>query len=249
MSTKIERGARIVGHTLESFLAEVQKIRGAFREAAKDCMRQAVVNCAASDFDKRHLGLEAGEPPYSFIGTAYIELMDRQYECQRTGLRNPFIDYAAEVSVFPVEGQLLAISYIENPVLRGLLVNQPWWQSFGYWDNVDPDEDVPEADWQERGRLWSLALPDGLTPAQAGYSVTILASTAGPHDMSDELLTPHLPTLEERVHRSVDWFRDVPLDLGLASGATREERRTAVARYIEPKLVQDLTIPMLRRRQ
>jgi hypothetical protein len=249
MSTKIYNGARIVGHTLESFLREMHQLRAVFLEAAKEAMRQAVVNVASSDFDKQTLGLEDTAPPRSYIGAAYIELMDRQFECQRTGQRNPFIDYQAEIVVFPVEGQLLAIPYIDNPTLRKLLANQPWWQDFGYWDNTDEEEGVSEADWKERGRLWSLALPEGLSPAKAGYTVTILASTDGQHDMSDEMLAPLLPTLDERVHRSVDWFRDVPLDLGLAADATRDERRQAVAQYIKPKLVQDLSIPMLRRRE
>jgi hypothetical protein len=249
MSTKIYNGARIVGHTLESFLVEVHRMRATFQEAAKDAMRQAVVNIASSDFDKQTLGLDDTAPPCSYIGAAYIELMDRQFECQRTGQRNPFIDYQAEIVVFPVEGQLLAIPYIDNPTLRTLLASQSWWQDFGYWDNTDEEEGVSEADWEERERLWSLAMPEGLPPAQAGYTVTILASSNGQHDMTDEMLAPLLPTLEERVHRSVDWFRDVPLDLGLAPNATRDERRQAVAQHIKPKLVQDLSIPLLRRRQ
>jgi hypothetical protein len=249
MSTKIYNGARVLGHTLESFLVEVHRMRPVFREAAQSCMRQAVVNIASSDFDRQTLGLDETAPPRSYIGAAYIELMDRQFECQRTGQRNPFIDHQSEVVVIPVEGQLLAIPYIDNPILRRLLVSQPWWQEFGYWDNTDEEEGVSEADWKERERLWSLALPDGLPPAQAGYTVTILASSSGQHDMTDEMLTPLLPTLEERVHRSVDWFRDAPLDLGLAPDASRDERRLAIAEYIKPRLVQNLTIPMLRRRQ
>jgi len=248
MSTKIYNGGKLVGHTLESFLVEAHRMRTLFLEAAQDCMRQAVINCASSDFDKRTLGLEDTAPPHSYIGAAYIELMDRQFECQRTGQRNPFIDYQAELVVFPVEGQLLAIPYIDNPVLRRLLATQPWWQDFGYWDNTDEEEGVSEAEWHERKRLWSLALPDGLTAAKAGYTVTILTSTDGQHDMTDEMLSPLLPTLEERVHRSIDWFRGVPLDLGIGPNATRDERRLAVAEYIKPRLVQDLSIPLLRRR-
>lgn len=30
----------------------------------------------------------------------------------------------------------------------------PWLEFFGYWNSTDPEEGVPEEEWEERGRVW-----------------------------------------------------------------------------------------------
>lgn len=45
---------------------------------------------------------------------------------------------------------------------------------FGYWNNVDQDEDCTEEQWKERESLWDEALKENSIPAISGFSKTIL---------------------------------------------------------------------------
>lgn len=51
------------------------------------------------------------------------------------------------------------------------------------------------------------------------------------------------------MHLAADWFsRQLPADLALPEGASRAQTRQALAEYVKPRLVQELSIPLLRRR-
>lgn len=254
MTIQIYGGCEIVGHTLESFLKHAQRIRPAMIEVARHAARSFVVNCATHNFDLHHLGLET-EKPRSFIGEAATTLMDRQDEVERTRRRDPMADFASDVVLFPVAAtksapaRLLATTFIEHPELYKAWTSQPFWRDFSYWDNSDGPDELPRREWTARKRMWAQIFPGRMPPSQVGFTLNLVRPIDAYHEMTDELLAPHLSTLHQRAHVLVDYFmKDIPAELALPPDATRAQKREALQPYLESRLVPALTIAQLRNR-
>ena len=86
--------------------------------------------------------------------------------------RIPFIDFEFYVTLIPFEGRVYGMVVTEQGEWQDLWRQQPFVEEFGYWDNVDPLEDVDEADWNERGRIWEaiLAVNPSAPPSMLGFS-------------------------------------------------------------------------------
>lgn len=260
MSTRIYTGCEIVGHTLESFLPLAQRLQPALAEIAQVASRQFVMRAAVYQFDRHHLGLAAAERPRSFIGQAFEDLLDRQNEVERTGRRDGCVDFAVDVTLFPIPrtraapARLLAMSFIEHPELRKCWTAQPFWRDFSYWDNTDEPDDLPRRVWSERKRLWKKVFPDSQPPSQRGYSLNLLRPGNAYHAMDDTALHPHLPTVEERAHVMVDFFaKEMPPEVVAALGdrlpsASRDDKREAIKTYLLTRLAPELTLDLLRGR-
>lgn len=260
MSTRIYTGCEIVGHTLETFLPLAQRLQPALAEIAQAASRQFVMNAASYQYDQHHLGLTDAPRPRSFIGNAFDDLLDRQNEVERTGRRDGCVDFAVDVTLFPIArtraapARLLAMSFIEHPELRKCWTAQPFWRDFSYWDNADEPDDLPRRAWSERKRLWKKVFPDAQPPSQRGYSLNLLRPANAFHAMDDVALHPHLPALEGRAHVMVDFFvKEMPPEVVAALGdrlasASREDKREAIKAYLLTRLVPELTLDMLRGR-
>lgn len=252
MSTRIYNGCEIAGHTLESFLKHAQRLRPAMAEVAQLALRQCVLRSAVARFDRHHLGL-APAPERSFLSDASHAVQERADEVERTGRRDPTVDFAAEVVLFPLAAtkvrpaRLLAMSFIEHPALRAHWESQPFWREFWYGDSGDTPDDVPKRAWAERRRLWARVFPDHRPPSQVGFTLNLLRPFDAMHRMTDELLAPLLPSLEERAHSLADcYMRDTPAAIALPPDATREQRRTAIEAYLRERLVPAPTLAQLR---
>jgi hypothetical protein len=72
-----------------------------------------------------------------------------------TPLRNPFdLESGWRVWIPPGKKFVLAKPYGEAPNHVKL---PSWVESYGYWDNVDPDEDVSDREWRQREKDWEIA--------------------------------------------------------------------------------------------
>ena len=184
MSVKLYEGALIDGHSLESFLPELRKLRGEFLAQADDIARRFVVRMAVNQWDRQCHGLKTGEDSlHAHVLTAQTTLMDRQLEVESSGKSDPSVDFSADVTLCPVKGKLLALPFIQHPGLRDIWQAQPWLQEYGYWDNTDPPDDVAEADWSQRASDWDEAFElysgHAWTAAQCGYSFRLLPVHGG----------------------------------------------------------------------
>jgi hypothetical protein len=205
MSTTIYDGCEIMGHTLESFLPLVRGLRETLVEAAAAIQRGFLVRQATDCFDRSQLNMlgESGERITDCLAHARRVLTARKEVVLNTRRRDRGVDFAFEVVLFPVEGRLLAIPFVEHPVLMAIWKSQPWVREFGYWTSADALDTVSESDWDERGRVWDVALSDGeLSPAQAGYTITVvgeLDTLLMEYEIDDGTLAMHIPSLEKRV--------------------------------------------------
>jgi hypothetical protein len=252
MSTRIYNGCEIAGHTLESFLKTAQRLRPAMAEVAQQAARQFVMRCAVAHFDRHHLSL-APALPRSFLSHATRRLQERQDEVERSGRRDPLVDFAAEVTLFPLAAtrarpaRLLAMSFIEHPDVRAHWENQPFWRDFWYGDSGDAPEDVSRRDWAERRRLWARVFPDHRPPSQVGFTLNLLRQVDIYHPMTDALLAPYMPSLDERARGLVDYFMDdTPAAIALPSDATRDVRRKAIHAYLLGQLAPAPDLAQLR---
>ncbi len=202
MSTKLFNGHEIVGHTLESFLPELFALQTELDLYAQNQANAFMTRIAVAQYDACTLGMspaKAANNNYLFEG--YKAFDERQSAMVKTRRRDPAVDFGFEVCVFPVESRLLALTFTEQRAFREIWAAKPWRRDFAFWDNVDADESVSEKDWEERGRLWSLALPSYQPPSHRGYSLTLVPENQVyllPDD--EQVLTPHIPALDARVN-------------------------------------------------
>ena len=76
--------------------------------------------------------------------------------------------YDSSFMVIPKDGYVLGYPYFSVMLKRALINQHPnldWWQAFlgcasfyeyGYWNNTDMPEDMPEKEWDERAEAWSV---------------------------------------------------------------------------------------------
>ena len=257
MSTKIYNGHEIVGHTLESFLAAVQAWRALFERKASDLARAFVVQHAVRSFDKIQLGLKQPTKP-DLLFTAQMALLDRQTEVIATKKRDTAVDFGMTVVLFPINSRLLAIPFIENRELAELWRKQAWWREFGYWNNTDRPDNVSDSQWDEREALWEKVLgPDCRSPAEKGYSVTVVAEHfGGMCHIPDESVTTYLPSLEQRakaiafevyLDKRQKAGEDIPQELSELVYLSLSDDVATVASQLVEQLDPNLTAAMLKR--
>ena len=67
------------------------------------------------------------------------------------------ISYNVALLENKAEGNPLVLVFGEHArAYRELLLQAGVVSAYGYWDNSDPDEDVSEAEWDERARAWTV---------------------------------------------------------------------------------------------
>lgn len=248
---------RIKGHTLESFLSEVRKLRPLFLEAAQAAWNRDVVRYAAAIFDERrtHACLNCSPDHYSYDTVDYArkELVRAYEEGDRYYRQQQLHKYGVTADVYPLEGQLLAVFHVDHPVLQQLLMSQPWWEDVSYpwagWDPKSAEElPLPEGrsfeEWKERELLWRAAMQvDG----PAGYQVTVLRPDQGQNRATDEMLAQYLPTLDERVSLLLAGMERSLPGVKLPPNPTREQWNAVHGEVFRMYLQPELSISLMRR--
>lgn len=105
--------------------------------------------------------------------TAIAHVNASNLECQKRGSRNPYYDFNFEVEIIPLKNKILLLPFTEQSECLALIRDQPWIQSYGYWNNSDPEEGVSEKEWSQRENDWNLALPGIGIPAENGFNVQL----------------------------------------------------------------------------
>lgn len=206
MSTKIYYGCRV--HLDDSDLLAFQERMAAAVGAAYEPLYLRTVVALAFD-------IAAGAAPETFAEGAFTpahtgiqplftaaELLDQAHRIvEAKGIRHP-LDLQFEV-VFLRSGDPtcpLAIPYTERAVLRDTFMALPEVEPWGYWDNTDRDDNVTDAEWDERRDVWARAV-DGRAPAQRGLTWKLVMSDGHwmfPSHLPPEKLAEYAPTSEER---------------------------------------------------
>ncbi len=113
MSTKIYTGLKFT--TTDFF--EVQDILSSYREKVSEVIKEKVASFLITrsvDMFDRHVVESKESGKYSFYSEAYFELIERQSEIEKTGRRDPSVDFEVSVVVLPFNGEFYGVCYAES---------------------------------------------------------------------------------------------------------------------------------------
>jgi len=214
VSTKIFNGYRLrTGN-----FAEAHKIFSQFKVQAKALLQDRYNNVIARQCTRLIDARALGRPSKYRVGVSPLmtawDIAAQEYRkiySNTPGTRNPYYDFDVNFTIFPVEDQILITLYCEEGMNKEVV--EAWKATegieyFGYWNNVDPDEDCSDEEWEERKRLWEIALGESGTPAVEGYSTEVM----GLYGLLPAKSADILPLVEPRESRAVEWARDLLTD-------------------------------------
>lgn len=199
MSTKIYHGFKFADPDLTVIHRHIMDWRQELRPLQKKATDAFVAEIAVNMFDaeRMHPGTHKGKTP---LTDAVLMLWDRQAEVKKTQRRDPMVDFEFTISLMPFEGQVYGIAYTEQREWQRLWLEKPFVIDFCYWDNTDPPEELPEDEWEERGRIWNAIFNEAImsAPSMAGFNADCTHEAMMPD--TDNVVAV-LPTHEERVAR------------------------------------------------
>ena len=163
VSTKIYNGYVAKKTEIGYFLNTIVSLRNEVDNLAVDLMSKEIKN-----------QIEKG---FSEDWRSALKVMKEELkETEREGIRNPCSDFTLELSVLPLDGNLYILIFTESEKLKQFIVDKLKLEYFGYWNNSDPIDGMTDREWEERGKLWHEAMPDGC-PAHYGFNYTFISYT------------------------------------------------------------------------
>ncbi len=248
MSTKIYNGLRLQDHSLEQALAVLKSVRS-------DCVRAAriytasVVVCEMAAMVDLTLNIPGTETP-----SPWWALNERMVEARRKvlgrGERCVTWDSSFEVCLIPHQGDLLALYYIENDHGYVEALMAAGFENYCYQNATDRPASVTKFEWAARERAWDTALPGITSPAEQGFTFSVV----GWDDYCDvlldrALLVDSLPSEEVRrraiaIELAQSQVEQEGQQLSLMQQLERV-KQIAPARMAEVKLVPDLLAAIL----
>lgn len=181
MSTKIYDGMRMTDYpSLAVLHARMAELRKKAHKVSRKLFVSAVANLATHYVDRHALGFKLfGDfEKESILSKASHDVEQRHRDVEKTSRRDPECDFSFTLEILPIKRGILLMPFTERSEFLNLLKRQEWIESYGFWDNTDPEEGVAEGDWDKREKDWDEALgynipgQDGI-PAQNGFSVTL----------------------------------------------------------------------------
>lgn len=132
------------------------------------CWEQKVYNKMPGDlhktlkayFDKlnRDINEECKSPSdinYLDIIMGIETIMDEeQWEVEKTKYRNPTFDFKPAISLASFENKLYGMVVDEHDLFNHL-IEKGYIEDYYYQNQTDPDENVSEAEWNEREKVWN----------------------------------------------------------------------------------------------
>ncbi len=208
MSTKIYNGFRFTQTRLDEIMDLINSWRADMISAAESLSGQVLAIEMTNHIDRLdYFGQLEGEESEATIERPFMvarsSLMDRILEVKKTGRRNPIVDFDISVSIFPHNGRFYGMLFTEQRAWEKAWMSQDCIESYGYWNNSDPEDGVSDEDWEVRGKVWESILggPAQWRPTMAGLDATIFIGEDVVYaDLLKETLGA-IPSLEKRARR------------------------------------------------
>lgn len=216
MSTVIENGYEIPLSTFEELGVlrdKVQKemnevsLKIFHKELAKRIVRSIddVSVMQLEDFNKKYFkdeedlgksGLLKSTMPFY---NEYKRMLEEKEESDKKGLRSLSIDLDCEVVFFPTKNKTLALLYSEQKEFIEVWEKNPLVTYYGYWNNVDRDDNVTKEEWDERREDWEFVLPGIGIPSESGFVCQLTKGLPRIINVDKNKIIENIPTLEERI--------------------------------------------------
>lgn len=195
MSIKIYDGFRLPSMDLGTLLTHIREFRQELIHLIEDRITDFLARRAIDELDKAVIFEKSLEP------SPFLSVLFRCWEDQKRilsdGLRNPEIDFGCSFTFFPVEKGFLGICFTEQRDFLNRWFSRPFVESYPYWNNTDPPDDVSLEEWGLRSDCWESALGESKVPDREGFSITVIPVDVGFAPSVDDVLA-RLPDLERR---------------------------------------------------
>lgn len=106
-------------------------------------------------FDRYTIGLDKDLPDLN-VTSAYYDIVKRHKAAADGDIRDPD-DYSATIMIYPLEEKTLMRCCAFNQLYIECFKADENFMFYGYWDNVDPDENCSKTKWIQRRTDWSRA--------------------------------------------------------------------------------------------
>lgn len=240
MSTKIYNGTRIPNMSMTELMQWLRDMRPRFEELIQNRVDENVVRMATFEFDERTLGF--GDKTKS-VRTVAVNDVESFY------LEKKWFSTKTELAIFPLPDKILTIFYGEREA-ENMWASLPGVDPYGYWDNVDPDEEATEEEWKERRKDWEQVLiGDDLTGIPSaeglGFQFTtdnLFLYTYNPRQ--EGRMDPHalrfVPDMKVREERMAEFMADQnkPDTVGWVTSKERKERIEVELKNVAGKLTK-----------
>ena len=84
-------------------------------------------------------------------------------------------DFDCNVSIIPSNDEVFVLIYTQDQEVKNMFSNMDEIEEYGYWDNVDPPDDLTAEQWDARGEEWEVALPGIGIPSKCGFSIDVVS--------------------------------------------------------------------------
>lgn len=194
MSTKIYEGLRIDNMPLPEFNNWCMDIRRQIKGVSKAQFFKAVAKIAESIYlwQKTDMNL----CPY-YHGLDVSELLERKDNpkewdkssilCYSIRLASKIakrsetavawidsesdLDFAASLSVFPMQDKILVIPFATNPCIKEIITSNSKVHEYGYWNNTDHPSELSDEEWEQRKMDWDMVFKHSGIPAECGMTI------------------------------------------------------------------------------
>lgn len=196
MSTKIYYGYKL--KDIKTF-DELELLRIKLVTDAKAAQQQIattlIFHTSLYMLDLYKVGFDVPDINQGILNYGYHKVSERLRKFKTESYKDPIYDLRFEV-VFFLQDPILAIFIGDNKNMQSIFANNKSVEYYGYWNNVDPPEDVTDDEWDQRKKDWDFL--EGPV-CNNGF---ILSVDEYPHfDLKEETFSNYiLPKWETRCH-------------------------------------------------
>jgi hypothetical protein len=198
MSTKIYNGIKFNTNNIETLHQHMNELREEFGVIRDKNLLNELTESCFSLYDRRTI-----TPPtidyQPVMNQVHADYYNRQEEVRIKQVRDPSVDFSFEICVFPYNNEFYGMFFTEQKEFSDILQSKDYVEYFGYWDNVDPDEDVSESDWELRGKIWDKLLGEDAIPSRHGFTYEIVPLTSVElYNITAQLIIDNAPDIITR---------------------------------------------------
>lgn len=182
MSTKIYNGFKVKGLTFHEVHKRLDEFRDKHKAYFEELFLTPVIHRAVENFDEHTLGRVSKR---NSLIKLYME--DQESKSITTGRARGAL---YEVALLPISPRkILGMTFAKGNG-HNLLLQEDWVEEWGYFNNTDKPETIPEREWTQRRKEWDKALGETGVPANEGYCRVVIEVPPLPgRDMVNRILS------------------------------------------------------------
>ena len=192
MSFKVYDGVKIEGvTTIAEAMDFIKSFKGPILENIQADKAKTIKSVAALLYDQYHFG---GIDAFDDEDPNRIPLLTAMHRLREVNAKdNGSTEY--NIGIAEYDGHIVAVPLLGDKASYKLFMDDPRVTPWGYWDNVDPDENASEEEWQLRETVWS-AVYEG--PGVHSECLLMLRLCDANHVIPEDKFMDEPPTVEQR---------------------------------------------------